>query len=247
MLTATHAYAGPTSAERTSVPPQPYLQSQDADQAYNVVILGDSLADGLYQGLTRLNKDNDAIRFVKKARVNTGIVRADRYDWNKAAEKLAKSGEYQIAIILLGLNDLQTFRENGKAHHYGTDGWIERYEDRIEQMMRTFKAANMAVYWASIPAVTTKHYQSDFIYLNTFYKSAAQKLGVRFVDTWTPLLDQDGAYSAYWKDDKGKTILIRGRDGVHFNADGYLILAGIVNDVLKKDIEAVQTKKAHKQ
>jgi hypothetical protein len=102
---------------------KPYIQSTSKDQPINFVIMGDSLANGLHQGLTRLNKENETVNFVKKSKVNTGFVRVDRYDWNKAAVKLAKTNDYQAAVVLIGLNDLQSFREKGKAYHYKTEGW----------------------------------------------------------------------------------------------------------------------------
>lgn len=226
---------------KVSVKPEsekPYIQSVSKDQPLNVVIMGDSLANGLHQGLTRLNKENETVKFVKKSKVNTGFVRVDRYDWNKAAVKLARTKNYQAAVVLIGLNDLQSFREKGKAYHYKTDGWVERYRERTERMMRDLKQAGLAVYWVSIPIVTPKHHQEDYLYLNTFYKEAADKIGVRYIDTWTPLAGKNGEYSPFWKDAEGKQVEIRRRDGVHFTTNGYLIFAGIVNDILSSDLKA---------
>ncbi len=217
---------------------KPYIQSVAKDQVVNIVIMGDSLANGLHQGLTRLNKENETVKFVKKSKVNTGFVRVDRYDWNKAAVKLARTKDYQAAVVLLGLNDLQSFREKGKAYHYKTEGWVERYRERTERMMRDLKEAGLAVYWVSIPIVTPKHYQEDYLYLNTFYKESAEKIGVRYIDTWTPLAGSNGEYSPFWKDATGKQVEIRRRDGVHFTTNGYLIFAGIINDILSSDIKA---------
>lgn len=217
---------------------KPYMQSVTKDQIVNIVIMGDSLADGLHQGLTRLNKEVETVKFIKKSKVNTGFVRVDRYDWNKAAVKLAQTNDYHAAVVVIGLNDLQSFREKGKAYHYKTDGWVERYRERTERMMRDLKDAGLAVYWVSIPIVTPKHYQEDFLYLNTFYKEAAEKIGVRYIDTWTPLAGKNGEYSPFWRDATGKQVEIRRRDGVHFTTNGYLIFAGIINDVLTNDLKA---------
>ena len=176
---------------------KPYIQSASKDQPVNIVVMGDSLANGLHQGLTRLNKENETVNFVKKSKVNTGFVRVDRYDWNKAAVKLARTKDYQAAVVLIGLNDLQSFREKGKAYHYKTEGWVERYRERTERMMRDLKKSGLAVYWVSIPIVTPKHHQDDYLYSNTFYKEAAEKIGVRYIDTWAPLAGKNGEYSPF--------------------------------------------------
>ena len=214
-----------------------YIRLKPKDGVYDVVVMGDSLANGLHQGLTQLNKDNPQLKTTRKSKVNTGLVRVDRYDWNKGAKKIAKSGKYQVAVVLLGLNDLQSIREKGKAHHFQTDGWVERYKERTERFMKDLKDAEIAVYWTSIP-ITTR-YRKEYEYLNVFYKEAAAKVGVKFIDTWSALAGPDGKYSAFWKDADGKRLEIRAKDGVHFTPQGYQIFAGIVNDVLQKDIAVV--------
>lgn len=221
--------------------PEPYLGKPAKGDTYRIVILGDSLGDGLYQGLTRLNKGNDRVKLTKKSKVNTGFVRVDRYDWNKAATKIAKSGAYDVAVVLIGLNDLQSFREKGKSHHFQTDGWVVRYKDRIDRMMLDLKNAGMAVYWTSIPITSPKRYQKHYNYLNGLYREAAEKNGVRFIDTWTPLAGANGKYTPFWTDEAGKRKNIRMRDGVHFTPTGYLIFAQFVDDIIKQDMGKVAT------
>lgn len=217
----------------------PYIQKAPKDGIFKIVVLGDSLADGLHQGLTQTNKDRDDIKTTKTSKVNTGLVRVDRYNWNKGAAKIAKSGKYQIAVVLLGLNDLQSIREKGKAHHFKTDGWVERYTAKVETMMSDLKAGNLAVYWTGIPIVTPKHYQDEYLYLNGIYKAAAEKVGVKFVDTWAPLADKDGKYTPFHRDSEGKISEIRNKDGVHFTPSGYLIFAGFVDDIIKQDMKTI--------
>ena len=236
------------ATEATSAKPaEPYIKRTPKDGVFKVVVLGDSLADGLYAGLRRLNKDNDAIAIKKKSKVNTGLVRTDRYNWNKGTKKIARSGKFQVAVVLLGLNDLQSIREKGKAHHFQQKGWVERYEKRLEAMITDLKAANLAVYWVSIPITSPKRYQKEYAYMNTFYRKAAEKHGIRYVDTWSGLQAKNGSYTPYWRDKNGKKHNIRNRDGVHFTPDGYMVFAGFLNDVLQKDISAVTNKQAAKQ
>lgn len=216
--------------------PETYISKLPRSGAFRIVVLGDSLADGLHHGLTQLNKDREDIDTDRKSKVNTGLVRSDRFDWNRGAKKIARRGRYHAAIVQLGLNDLQTIREKGKAHHYKTDGWIKRYTSRVEQMMADLKSKGMAVYWVGIPIVAKSHYQSEFLYLNTVFKAAAEKTGVRFVDTWEPLASPRGKYRASHKLKNGKTVEIRRRDGVHFTPQGYQIFAGFVNDIVLDDL-----------
>ena len=247
-ISASSALSGTEPAVETALPKpdveKPYISEKPSDGVFDVVVLGDSLADGLYSGLSRLNKGNSQLKFKKASKVNTGLVRSDRYDWNKGARKIARSNKYQIAVVLLGLNDLQTFRGKGKRHHFQQKGWVERYEARIETMINDLKAADMAVYWVGIPITSPKRYQKEYAYLNEFFRKAAKKHGLRYVDTWTGLAGADGKYSPFWRDTTGKKKQIRMRDGVHFTPDGYLIFASFVNDILHKDIDAVLQERA---
>lgn len=221
---------------------EPYIKLKPADDIYKIVVLGDSLANGLYQGLTQINKDNDLLKTTRKSKVNTGLVRVDRYNWNKGAKKIAASGKYQIAIVLIGLNDMQSIREKGKAHHFQTEGWEERYRARTEAMMADLKKTGLAVYWTGIPITAPERFQKEYDYLNAFYKAAAKKLDVRYVDTWAVLSGPKGEYSPFWKTADGKLQEIRRKDGVHFTPDGYQIFAGIVNDIMLEDLKSVMKK-----
>ena len=239
LAVALSAYAGNETATEKPKVEEPYIVGKPADGIFRIVVLGDSLADGLYQGLTQINKDDDRFVTTKKSKVNTGLVRVDRYDWTRGAKKIARSKDYQIAVVLLGLNDLQSFREKGKAYHFQTDGWVERYRSKVEEMMQDLKSAGMAVYWTGIPITSPKRYQEEYLYLNGFYKEAAAKVGVRYVDTWTALADAKGEYSPFWKGEDGKLKEIRNRDGVHFTPEGYQIFAGIVNDTVMADLKGL--------
>ena len=245
---ATGAFAG-TEQEQSKAEPikpaeKPYLRTKPSDGVFDVVVLGDSLADGLYAGLKRLNGENDKLKITKASKVNTGLVRSDRFDWNKRARKIARSKRHQIAVVLLGLNDLQTFRTKGKRHHFQQKGWEKLYQERIDKMVTDLKKANMAVYWVGIPITSPRRYQKEYAYLNKFFRAAAERHAVRYVDTWTPLASPKGTYSPFWRDKNGKRQHIRHNDGVHFTPNGYMVFASFLNSVLQADIEAVLEEQA---
>ena len=72
-----------------------YITPFPEQNRYRVYVFGDSLGDGLWQGLYRAFNPEGNIDVVKKSRVSTGFVRTDYFDWNKrltrilAAEKSA--------------------------------------------------------------------------------------------------------------------------------------------------------------
>ena len=65
------AASTPTVEEDPVEESKPYISSRPTDGVFKVVVLGDSLADGLYSGLSRLNSKNDQLK-IKKASLFSG-------------------------------------------------------------------------------------------------------------------------------------------------------------------------------
>ena len=209
-------------------------------KSYTVAVLGDSLADGLYAGLRTLTRDMPNVSVKKYSRVNTGIARADRYNWNSAAEQIASSN-VQIAVMVFGANDLQSIRLNGKAYHYPQPGWVKLYKERVDGIVRSFKQRHIPVYWVGLPITRKDRFQKDYAFLNTIFRAIVRQNGGTFVDTWQALADDSGAYSAYHVVD-GKKSQIRASDGVHFTPVGYQIYADYALRKIKTDFSLPSAK-----
>lgn len=214
----------------------PYIKQDPADGVFDLWVLGDSLADGAWIGLERQFKSDETVRITKKSRVNTGIVRSDRYNWNTAIEDHAKTGGFQIAVLMFGANDLQTIRLKGRRHHFQTDGWREHYIDRIDRMLASLTERNIAVYWIGLPIVKKKSWRGHYAYINDIFRERAEKFGVKFIDVWGAFADGNGGYTAYGVDVGGRETKLRAQDGVHFTTPGYEKLAKFAADEIRKDM-----------
>ena len=236
--TATVTFAPSPEAQSQGVA-APYLTNKKGTRAVDVLVLGDSLAEGLFAGLKRLIKGDDRLTATKMARVNTGLVRSDRYDWNKQVAKLARAAKHDAAIIVIGINDRQTFRRKGPGHHFQQDNWETLYAGRIDGLITDLKQAGIAVYWVGIPVTAARAKPEELSYLNGFYERAASRNGIRYIDTWTPLADDRGDYTPFWRDESGRKSIIRANDGVHFTPSGYSVFASFVHQALLADIAAM--------
>lgn len=219
----------------------PYIRMHAADGHFRVVVIGDSLADGMYAGLYRVMKDDPRLTFVKKTKVNTAIVRADRYDWNEAAREIAGEKEYDVAVVVFGANELQSIREDGHAYHFRQPGWVERFSRRIDDIIAALKQENIATYWVGLPITRKDRYQDDYAYVNGLFREAAERNGVRYVDMWNAFADANGEFTPFGTNLAGEEIQIRADDGVHFTPDGYEKYASVMADMLRKDVAAAET------
>jgi uncharacterized protein len=213
-----------------------YINPFPNGDRYRVVVLGDSLGEGLWSGLYRAFEEDKTLEFIQHAKPNSGFARTDSYDWNEQLAKLLKEDTYQIAVVMFGASDAQGVRSGKDWLKVGSEGWREIYGQRVEAFVKQLRAANVAVYWVGLPIMRSPAQNTDAETLNDVYREKAFINGARYVDTWTGFSDEGGRYSPYGPDMTGQVKRLRADDGVHFTARGYLKLAHFVEKDLRSDL-----------
>jgi hypothetical protein len=224
------AQQGTTPVQRSYVNPFP-----NGDR-YRVVVLGDSLGDGLWSGLYRAFEEDATLEFMQRAKASTGFARTDSYDWNAEVADLLKKETYQIAVIMFGDNDAQPIRSGKDWLKAGSEGWRDIYGQRVEAFIKKLRAANIAVYWVGLPIMRSPGQNGDAEAMNEVFREKAFINGAKFIDTWNGFTDEAGRYSAYGPDMTGQVKRLRADDGVHFTMRGYLKLAHFVEKELRRDL-----------
>jgi uncharacterized protein len=227
--------AMPALAQNVSDFGRSYIDPFPAGDRYRVVVLGDSLGDGLWSGLYRTFEEDRNLDIIKRSKVSTGFVRPDYYDWNAALEDILKD-RYQIAVVMVGAKDMQPIRANKQVLKFGDDEWREVYGKRVEDFMKKLKAKNVAVYWVGLPIMRSPDQNRNIETLNEVFREKAFINGVKFIDTWSGFADQFGRYSAYGPDMSGQVRRLRADDGMHFTMRGYLKLAHFVEKEVRRDL-----------
>src|SRR5262245_62160603 len=213
-----------------------YINPFPKGDRYRVVVLGDSLGEGLWSGLFRAFEEDKTLEFIQYAKPNSGFARTDSYDWNEQLAKLLKDDTYQIAVVMFGASDAQGVRSGKEWLKVGSEGWREIYGQRVEAFIKQLRAANVAVYWVGLPIMRSATQNEDAEKLNDVYREKAFINGAKYVDTWTGFTDEGGRYSPYGPDMTGQVKRLRADDGVHFTARGYLKLAHFVEKDLRSDL-----------
>jgi hypothetical protein len=226
----------PALAQGTPPVQRSYINPFPNGDRYRVVVLGDSLGDGLWSGLYRAFEEDKTLEFIQHAKPNSGFARTDSYDWNEQLAKLLKEDTYQIAVVMFGASDAQGVRSGKEWLKVGSEGWREIYGQRVEAFIKQLRAANVAVYWVGLPIMRSPTQNEDAEKLNDVYREKAFINGARYVETWTGFSDESGRYSPYGPDMTGQVKRLRADDGVHFTARGYLKLAHFVEKDLRSDL-----------
>ena len=221
-----------TQRRRVDVHPQARLR---------VLVTGDSMIQGIFEVLTRL-----------LARVG-GTVRGDPHggsgitkpvlDWPAHARRTARAVRPDVTFVMLGAaNDSRPLRTAAGATVTCCDAaWIAEYSERVRRMMAAYLSGGRSlVYYALLPTPRlppdNPRKVQEFQAVNAAIRAAAAGFpdGVRVIDEIADVIAPDGQYRdriTY----RGRSTVVRERDGVHLARSGLQIAAAIVRRRLSAD------------
>lgn len=205
---------------------------------YNFLLLGDSFV-AVYGGVgdilegTLLKFQNVAAARIGK--VSSGLARPDYFNWENQARQSIASLHPNIAVIMLGTNDSQSFQTTTDkgliVYKYGTSGWEAEYRARVDNFLRIFQDNGILVYWLGLPIMRDPVYGAKVIRINNIYQTEIAKFNnVVFVDTWPILAGADGFYAASLPDSRGIERATHVSDGIHLTNFGGI---KVVNELFR--------------
>lgn len=227
--------AGAAGAQPVSESAKGYLG--EPRTRYRVFIFGDSLAAGLWSGMTRMGRTDSRISFNGRFKAGSGLVRKRYYDWVRALPIILKRNRVDIAVVSIGLNDARPLATAQGLLAFRSPQWEKAYTERVERFARIFKDAGVAVYWLAIPPIADPQRDAALKYVTGIHRRVLQEMAMRYIDTRKVLANDDDTYSAKGFDVTGQFRTLRARDGIHFLKSGNDKLASVVLDSIRKDIE----------
>lgn len=211
-------------------------QAQQKDAAaFRVLVLGDAFSQLLAAGLEQSFASDPKVAVLRRGNDNSGLVRADYYDWMKAAREIADDPKKpDMAVIMIGGNDRQALNAGSGAQEALSPRWREIYGERVDGLIQIFKDKNIPVVWVGLPVMQPTGYSAAIAQINEIFRSSAAKAGVPFIDLWDKFTDEHGQYSAVGPDESGQIVTLRSTDGIHFTDAGARKLALFVEDEIKR-------------
>ena len=147
---------------------------------------------------------------------------------NKSEPAKSKASRIDVAVMMIGSNDKQAIRENGKVFAFGTPEWTAAYGRRVSAIDEAFRSHGVPLIWVGLPITKDDGFADAMASLNDITREAAAKTGAVWVDTWEAFSDDNGDFSAYGPDVNGQTVRLRASDGIHFTKAGSRKLAHFV-------------------
>ena len=228
--------AVPTAPASTPGPAAATARAQQPFAANTVIaVIGDNVAQLLAQGLQDAFADRPEVSVLRKARENSGLVRNDYYDWDKATRDLLSGDEkISLAIIMIGSNDRQPIREGGATLDPRTPKWIAAYTARAEAVAAQFRNRKIPLIWVGMPVMKNERLSAELLAFNDIYRDVAARTGATYVDVWEGFVDDRNQFSIFGPDLNGQIVRLRTGDGVHFTRAGARKLAYFVEGDIRR-------------
>jgi hypothetical protein len=201
-----------------------------------VWIAGDSLAEIPGEALERKAGSGSPLKVVGlESRLDTGLTRPDLFNWFTRFSDAITQLKPRAAILFFGADDEHSYMSGVPAGvtlgALGSPSWNAEYRRRVDGLTRELNQAGVYVVWVGLPITRGPGYRFGFRDVNHILKDvvAAHPKTSAFVGTWSLFLDKHGKYADYLPDSKGRLVLMRAPDGVHYQpAAGDLIAAKVL-------------------
>jgi hypothetical protein len=199
--------------------------AQEPVPPQTIVVFGDSQAQGLAGGLSRVLLEDSRFRVINRTHPGAALVHGAN-EWLAPVQRFVARERADMAVVMFGANDRLDLRdERGAYLRFRSDAWRAAYADRIGKILSALTDAGFKVIWCGNPIARSPTYSADMGYINSIYEEEARRFGAQFVSLWSAIADGDGHYAAYGKDRDGITQRMRADDGIHFTAAGYELIA----------------------
>lgn len=216
----------------TLAPAKPAVDKSET--ATRIAVFGDSLAFDLSKALERHFADDPNVVILDKGQGSSGFVRDDFFDWGAALKREIEANSFDIAVVIIGINDRQPLTQDGRELKPLSDAWKVLYSARVDDFLTQLRGAGKPVVWAGLPPMRAKSYSAAIAQISSLQKRSVFAQGFEFVDIYDRFTDEAGAFSSYGPDVNGQTQQLRKSDGVHFTRVGADKLAFYVSQGLKK-------------
>jgi len=235
-----------TSAAASETQTQPIeMKFTPPAKPYRILLVGDSfvaVAGGFGDIAEQKLIGFSDVAILRQGKVSSGLSRPDFYDWHQAAKSTMAEFKPNVAIIMMGTNDAQSFEimENQKKQviDFGTAEWDRRYQSRAELFIKEFTDNGSIVYWIGLPVMRSEVYDAKIKRLSKLQEAAVKNNPqAKYISSAELMSDGQTAYQPFMPDPKGVMRATRNPDGIHLSYFGGILLVEKILLELKKDLD----------
>ena len=225
--------AGPLSAP---VAAQEQGRTAPPSNGYNVFIIGDALAGGLWAGTTRTGGQYPDFAITGRFKEGSGLARPDIYDWASAVPKILERHHVDIAIIFIGTNDGQDIRSEDGRLAFGSEAWAAAYQAQVDEIVRVFMEHGVTVYWIGLPPMQSASHDEAVSRIAELQRERVLANGAKYIDVRPQFADASGGFAQSGIGIHGNEERLRSLDGIKFIKAGNDKLSMMVFDAISADL-----------
>lgn len=184
------------------------LPAPTQPETKTLLVAGDNVGALTADGLVSIG-----IGALNEARVSTGIVRTDFFDWPAhLADRLPTLPAGAPVVFAAGGNDGQAFL--GTTDPVGSDAWVTEYATRVLKIVDVTVGADHPLVWIGPPDAKDSALQAALDVVRDVTEATLGGVrGVVYVDAAEILSGPDGGYTQTAADLSGNPIVVRSADG----------------------------------
>jgi hypothetical protein len=221
----------PKKASLPAVPDKPKVDK--APTATRLAVFGDSLAVDVAKALERYYAEDPNLVVINQGVGSSGFVRPDFFDWSKTATEQVAANSFDIAIMIIGINDRQTLKAGDQSLKALTPEWNAAYQERIAGFVNSVRGANKPLIWIGLPPMSKSDYSNAMGQISGIQRLAVFGGGAEFLDIYDRFVGEDGKYAKSGPDLNGNRVSMRKDDGIHFSAAGADKVAFYLSQTIK--------------
>lgn len=204
---------------------------------YNLVMIGDDLADGLLAGAREVFQRDARVVVRQQPLSMNGLMRPSYHRKIVQVEEDLKAAPAEIAVLMMGSWDRVSVRlASGRRARVGSEAWRNEYTERVDRLLKMLRRYNVSVYWAGFPPARRWDFNEDVQMMNNILRERAYLNGAKYIDVYAAFASESGGYSSYGPDIEGKNRLLRTGEGVYFTREGNRKLAYFVDREVRRDL-----------
>lgn len=198
-----------------------------AQPPLNLMVVGDSLGEGVWGSLYWRFYSTSEVRVINAAKAATGFNRTPYED----SLELGNGQAAQLAVVMTGANDAQgvwPLQEGAAPGVFGTAAWASLYRQRMDRFFDAAQTRGTMVIWVGMPIMRDAGFERRMAIVRDAQREACVARGVTYLDLVPASVDDSGAYAESKTDDKGRVRTVRADDGIHLTVYGSERIAEIV-------------------
>jgi hypothetical protein len=205
----------------------------------SILVVGDSLGEGVYAGLYKAAQRERAVVINRIAKVGSGLTSFREGEWEKDFPDIMTRFQPNVAVVMTGGNDPQPLilPDGRRRCAFKSEEWVRTYQERVDLLIRSFAHQHVSTFWLGMPVMREADYDQNMQYISGVIESKVKEQGATFIPLRPFTVDENGQYRPFHKDPDGRLRRFRAEDGKHFTPDGYEVLGRHIMAVIKESLE----------